>query len=92
MLITDGGVLVRTRVNEISIVGRNTQGVKVIRLDATEKLVGVDKIDGLVEDESDEELDELQIDAETQEMNEAAKVIDEQLDSLDSDEGESENE
>jgi len=92
MLITDGGVLVRTRVNEISVVGRNTQGVKVIRLDATEKLVGVDKIDGLVEDESDEELDGSQIGAETQEMNEAAKVIDEQLDSLDSDEGESENE
>ena len=53
MLITNGGVLVRTRVNEISVMGRNTQGVKVIRLDSQEKLVGVDKIDGLVEEVDD---------------------------------------
>ncbi|GFO74098.1 DNA gyrase subunit A [Bathymodiolus platifrons methanotrophic gill symbiont] len=54
MLITDGGVLVRTRVNEISVVGRNTQGVRVIRLGSKEKLIGVDKIDGLAEDEESE--------------------------------------
>ena len=80
MLITSGGVLVRTRVNEISIVGRNTQGVKVIRLDATEKLVGVDKIDGLVE-ELDESVD-----------TEAQEIIDEPLDTLDPHRGEPENE
>jgi len=57
-LITDGGVLVRTRVNEISVVGRNTQGVRVIRLDSKEKLIGVDKIDGLVEDESEEDIEQ----------------------------------
>lgn len=80
MLITSGGVLVRTRVNEISIVGRNTQGVKVIRLDATEKLVGVDKIDGLVE-ELGESVD-----------TEAQEIIDEPLDTLDPHKGEPENE
>ncbi|OAI10615.1 DNA gyrase subunit A [Methylomonas lenta] len=53
MLITNAGTLVRTRVNEISIVGRNTQGVTVIRLDKGEKVVGVDRIDGLG-DEDDE--------------------------------------
>ncbi|MDD4915388.1 MAG: DNA gyrase subunit A [Methylococcales bacterium] len=54
MLITDGGTLVRTRVKEISVVGRNTQGVTVIRLDKGEKVVGVDRIDGLGdEDETD---------------------------------------
>jgi len=61
MLITSGGVLVRTRVAEISIIGRNTQGVKVIRLDSQEKVVGVDKIDGLVDEEetdTDESIDE----------------------------------
>ncbi|MCK4840610.1 MAG: DNA gyrase subunit A, partial [Methylococcales bacterium] len=61
MLITSGGVLVRTRVNEISVVGRNTQGVRVIRLDKKEKVVGVDRVDGLSdedEDEVDEDLDE----------------------------------
>jgi DNA gyrase subunit A len=51
-------VLVRTRVDEISVIGRNTQGVKVIRLDAKEKVVGVDKIDGLVDSDELEESDE----------------------------------
>ncbi len=57
MLITDGGTLVRTRVNEISIVGRNTQGVIVIKPDENEKVVGVDRIDGLLDDEEIEEFD-----------------------------------
>ena len=39
MLISDGGTLVRTAVDEVSTVGRNTQGVRLIRLDAKEKLV-----------------------------------------------------
>ena len=51
MIITSGGVLVRTKVDEISIVGRNTQGVRVIRLDKNEKVVGVDRVDGLPDDE-----------------------------------------
>jgi len=38
MLITDYGTLVRTRVAEISVIGRNTQGVKLISLDGAEKL------------------------------------------------------
>ena len=54
MLITNGGTLVRTRVDEISIVGRNTQGVTVIRLGKNEKLVGVDRIEGLPEENEDQ--------------------------------------
>ena len=57
MLITNGGVLVRTKVDEISVVGRNTQGVTVIRLDKKEKVVGVDRIEGLEGLENDEEAD-----------------------------------
>lgn len=57
MLITDGGILVRTRASEISIVGRNAQGVRVIRLDEGEKVVGVDRVAGLG-DEEEQELDE----------------------------------
>ena len=49
MLITDGGTLVRTRVEEISLVGRNTQGVKLISLQGTEKLVGIEKIESIGE-------------------------------------------
>jgi DNA gyrase subunit A len=64
MLITDGGILVRTRVKEISVVGRNTQGVTVIRLDKGERVVGVDRIDGLG-DEDDVEGDVDDNDVET---------------------------
>jgi DNA gyrase subunit A len=45
MLITDGGTLIRTRVKEISVVGRNTRGVRVINLHEEESLIGVGKVD-----------------------------------------------
>jgi DNA gyrase subunit A len=51
MLITDGGTLVRTPVEGISLVSRNTQGVKLISLQGTEKLVGVEKIESIAETE-----------------------------------------
>jgi DNA gyrase subunit A len=57
MLITDGGTLVRTRVDEISVVGRNTQGVTIIRLGKNEKVIGVDKIEGLAGIDDDEDSD-----------------------------------
>ena len=41
MLITDKGMLVRTRVAEVNIIGRNTQGVTVIRLKDKEKLISI---------------------------------------------------
>ena len=44
MLITGGGKLVRTRVAEVSVLGRSAQGVKLIRLAAGERLVGLDRI------------------------------------------------
>ena len=44
MLITDGGKLVRTRVSEVSVVGRNTQGVNLITLAEGERLVGLDRL------------------------------------------------
>lgn len=46
MLISDYGTLVRTRVDEISVIGRNTQGVKLINLGEDEKLVGVQQVEG----------------------------------------------
>lgn len=52
MLISDSGTLVRTRVDEISVMGRNTQGVRLIRLSEGESLIGVEKID---EQEDDDE-------------------------------------
>jgi DNA gyrase subunit A len=44
MLISDAGTLVRTPVQEISVVGRNTQGVRLIALSNGEKLVSVEPI------------------------------------------------
>jgi DNA gyrase subunit A len=41
MLISDQGTLVRTRVSEVSILGRNTQGVTLIKVQEGERLVGV---------------------------------------------------
>jgi DNA gyrase subunit A len=55
MLITDGGTLVRTRIHEISIVGRNTQGVTVIKLGKKEKVVGIDRIAGMLDDDESED-------------------------------------
>jgi DNA gyrase subunit A len=52
MLITTGGVLIRTRVREIREMGRSTQGVTLINLDAGEKLAGLEKV---VERDDDEE-------------------------------------
>ena len=44
MLITSGGTLIRTKVKEISAMGRNTQGVRLIVLGDDERLVGMDSI------------------------------------------------
>jgi len=41
MLITDGGKVIRMPVHDISIIGRNTQGVRLIDLAEGEKVVGV---------------------------------------------------
>ena len=54
MLITDAGTLVRTRVSEVSIVGRNTQGVRLIRTSENEHVVSLERICD-VDDEEDEQ-------------------------------------
>ena len=45
MLISNQGTLVRTRTDEVSVLGRNTQGVRVIRTKEGETLVGIERID-----------------------------------------------
>ena len=45
MLISDKGTLVRTRVAEVSVQGRNTQGVRLMRLNPGEKRVGLVQVD-----------------------------------------------
>ena len=56
MLITTGGVLIRTRIAEIRDMGRATQGVRLINLGEGEKLAGLEKILERDEDENGEEI------------------------------------
>ena len=54
MLISNKGTLVRTRVAEVSVQGRNTQGVRLIRLKDEENLVGLERVEepsGLEDDD-----------------------------------------
>ena len=44
MIITDKGQVIRTKISGISLLGRNTQGVRIIRLKDDEKVVAVEKV------------------------------------------------
>ncbi len=55
MLITTGGVLIRTRVSEIRELGRATQGVTLINLGPDEKLRGLEKVAESEHDDDDED-------------------------------------
>ena len=55
MLITDAGTLVRTRVSEVSIVGRNTQGVRLIRTSENEHVVSLERICDVDGEEGEQE-------------------------------------
>jgi DNA gyrase subunit A len=56
LLISDGGTLVRTRAAEIAQVGRNTQGVTLIRLAADETLQAIERVDASLDEEETEEI------------------------------------
>ncbi|PJE80308.1 DNA gyrase subunit A [invertebrate metagenome] len=58
MLISDRGTLVRTRVDEISVLGRNTQGVTLIRVSEGEKLVRIARVQE-IEESMDSEGEEI---------------------------------
>ncbi len=55
MLISIAGVLVRTRVDEVRVMGRNTQGVRLIRLSDGDQLSGIQRVEELEEEEQDED-------------------------------------
>lgn len=63
MLITNGGTLVRTRVSEVGLIGRNTAGVRLIRTSEDEKLVSLERVAEPEGDESD--VSEINIEADT---------------------------
>ncbi len=51
MLISSNGTLVRTSVDDISVTGRNTQGVTLIRLESGQRLVGLARIEAMEDDD-----------------------------------------
>ena len=51
MLITSTGTLVRTPVADISTMGRNTQGVRLIRFDESDRLVGISRVEAVPGDD-----------------------------------------
>ena len=51
MLMSQGGALVRTPVKDVSVVGRNTQGVRLIRLEEGDQLSGLERIEGLARED-----------------------------------------
>ncbi|MDG6772900.1 DNA gyrase subunit A [Thiomicrorhabdus sp. ZW0627] len=71
VLITNKGTLVRTRVSEVSVVGRNTQGVKLINVGKGEQVVGLAVVD--IEEEDD-------MDLEGADVESGATVTDESVD------------
>lgn len=60
MLISNKGTLVRTRVEEVSVQGRNTQGVTLIRLKEGEKLVGLERVEEPEQLESVADIEQLE--------------------------------
>ena len=58
MIITEHGILIRMAIEDISTFGRNTQGVRLIRLDTDETVATVSKV--VREPEEDEEMSELE--------------------------------
>jgi DNA gyrase subunit A len=55
MIVTSGGKIIRTGVHEVSVIGRNTMGVRLIRLDKNEKVVSFARLGEREEEEEGEE-------------------------------------
>ncbi|WP_027415082.1 DNA gyrase subunit A [Aneurinibacillus terranovensis] len=85
MLITSSGIIIRLCIRDISSMGRNTQGVKLIRVDESEEVATVAKIEVTEEEnecnESDSSL--MDFEAEESEAEEFAQQKEKELDSSD---------
>ena len=57
MVSTKGGTLIRTQVGQISVIGRNTQGVRVIRLGDDDEVTAIARIEAEVEVEEDDDVE-----------------------------------
>jgi DNA gyrase subunit A len=53
LLVTNGGTLVRIPVAEINVIGRNTQGVRLINVSEGEKVVSVEGVDAMINEKGE---------------------------------------
>tara|TARA_B100001142_G_scaffold42187_1_gene37900 strand:- start:2023 stop:4548 length:2526 start_codon:yes stop_codon:yes gene_type:complete len=58
MIITDSGIMIRQSIDKLNIIGRNTQGVKLLRLDDNSQIASVTKVIKEEESENEEDFDE----------------------------------
>ena len=54
MIITDSGIMIRQSIERLNIIGRNTQGVKLLRLDEDSSIASVTKV---IKEENEEEIE-----------------------------------
>jgi DNA gyrase subunit A len=87
MCITDAGVVIRTRCGEIRETGRNTQGVRVIRLGESERVVDVEPI-ARDEDEPEEVGDEVSLEGGTEATEPTSSEAEPEVEGGDEPEGE----
>jgi len=58
MMITNGGKIIRMPMRDLRVIGRNTQGVRLFKLDEGEKVVAVDRMAEVIsEDEEGEDME-----------------------------------
>ena len=58
MVITESGIIIRTPIEQISIVGRSTQGVKIINIGEGDRVASITRVDEPTEDDEIEGMDQ----------------------------------
>ena len=58
MLITEHGIAIRSKVDKISVIGRNTQGVRLVRLEEGDKVASVATVAESLDDEKENDSNE----------------------------------
>ncbi len=76
MIVTKNGMIIRQAVDKISVIGRNTQGVKLIELNDNDQVFDVARILAEEEEEVEEALDAI-LEAESSDEDETEEIIDE---------------
>ncbi len=81
MLISDQGTMVRTRVDEVSVLSRNTQGVRLIKLKEGERMQGLERIEESADENAKRELARAEA-AEGEEALEDGIIVDDTADDV----------